>query len=289
MKEYIYRDTTKVEISKEKILEMTNYYNECKSLREVSKKFGYNHSTLYRYMKEAGVKIKMDFKLNGERVRKFQIDESYFERIDTKDKAYIFGLLLSDGCMYDSGGLWQVRLKLTDLELLDAVKVAMKYDRPLTINKKEKESHKQCKTLIIANRKIFEDLVKLGCTPRKSFTKTFPTHIPNELMPSFIRGYFDGNGSIYVGTDKRGNCVSEIKIVSSSLFCYSMVDFFANLGVYSYVDFDKRHDNRVADFRIRRFEDINKFQAYIYSDKDNSIFLERKFNKFVELKIRKNI
>ena len=41
----------------------------------------------------------------------------------------------------------------------------------------------------VCSKKIVEDLIKLGCIPNKTLTKTFPTYneVPEELMGSFIR------------------------------------------------------------------------------------------------------
>lgn len=44
---------------------------------------------------------------------------------------------------------------------------------------------------------MYKDLFALGCTPRKSLTINLIPDIKKEFIPSFIRGYFDGDGSIY--------------------------------------------------------------------------------------------
>ena len=56
----------------------------------------------------------------------------------------------------------------------------------------------------------FSDLNKLGVVERKSLILTFPTEqqVPKHLMPHFIRGYFDGDGSVY--KQKQGNTKIEI-------------------------------------------------------------------------------
>ena len=45
---------------------------------------------------------------------------------------------------------------------------------------------------------IVDDLIKLGCPPRKTFKITFPSEeiVPNNLINHFLRGYLDGDGSI---------------------------------------------------------------------------------------------
>ena len=50
---------------------------------------------------------------------------------------------------------------------------------------------------------MVNDLINLGCIPNKSLTLTFPDFINDELLPHFIRGYFDGDGCIWNGKRKK--------------------------------------------------------------------------------------
>ena len=49
----------------------------------------------------------------------------------------------------------------------------------------------------ISNEKIYDDVVSLGLTPNKSLTMQFP-NMPNEFIRHFIRGCWDGDGSVFV-------------------------------------------------------------------------------------------
>lgn len=52
---------------------------------------------------------------------------------------------------------------------------------------------------------MHSDLIKLGCFPKKSLKLKFPTEeqVPNYLINHFMRGYFDGDGNIYISEDKK--------------------------------------------------------------------------------------
>lgn len=60
-------------------------------------------------------------------------------------------------------------------------------------------------------KKISQDLSTLGVWPNKSYNKIFPPWLSmdNPLISHFIRGYFDGNGSIFT-EKRRGNLVFSI-------------------------------------------------------------------------------
>ena len=46
------------------------------------------------------------------------------------------------------------------------------------------------------SKKLCSDLTRLGAVRNKSLILTFPKFITDELMPSFILGYFDGDGCV---------------------------------------------------------------------------------------------
>ncbi|MFQ5405560.1 MAG: LAGLIDADG family homing endonuclease [Candidatus Micrarchaeia archaeon] len=56
-----------------------------------------------------------------------------------------------------------------------------------------------------------EDLIQLGCLTRKSNRFSFPT-VPSSFLKHFVRGYFDGDGSIMIN---KPNTL-KIRFVSSN-------------------------------------------------------------------------
>jgi hypothetical protein len=53
--------------------------------------------------------------------RKFKVNDSYFDKIDMPDKAYIFGLLCADGTIYASGRV-KIDLTVKDIQILEDIK-----------------------------------------------------------------------------------------------------------------------------------------------------------------------
>lgn len=49
-------------------------------------------------------------------------------------------------------------------------------------------------TLTLASKYMCNTVEKWGLTQAKTFTINFPDFLPEELIPHFIRGYFDGDG-----------------------------------------------------------------------------------------------
>ncbi len=62
-------------------------------------------------------------------------------------------------------------------------------------------------TIYIEVKKIKEDLIKLGITPQKTGKEVF-CNIPQEYVYSYIRGIFDGDGSVGIYKSPRFEIVS---------------------------------------------------------------------------------
>ena len=140
---------------------------------------------------------------------------------------------------------------------------------------------KLCKTqdtysLLISSKQIYNDLLKVGLTPNKSFTCVFPT-LNSALNPHFMRGYFDGDGSISLSFQKS-NLYAEICIVGSTQFCKGSQNIFNVLDIKSKISHDKRVKAGIDSLRIRDIKSILRFCKYIYHE--STIHLERKHQKF---------
>lgn len=125
----------------------------------------------------------------------------YFDAINTGEKAYWLGFLMADGGVYHKK-LW-VNLGKKDTAHLYKFKKALDSSHP--VKEKEKSS-----TFFIASVRLIRSLEKYGIVERKTFHTYLPQNIPFNLIRHFIRGYFDGDGSIKYNK-KRNTKVFEIK------------------------------------------------------------------------------
>lgn len=138
-------------------------------------------------------------------------NEQFFDKIDTEAKAYVLGFFFADGCNHDLSDLddgynHQNVISFTQLEqdkdILDQIRSVMECNRPYKEIVQKSNGNKKF-TLAIVSDKLSSTLSKIGGTPRKSLTLEFPKFISRELMPHFIRGYFDGDGSVWNGKRKK--------------------------------------------------------------------------------------
>ena len=135
------------------------------------------------------------------RIRKHNCNEDYFEKIDSNEKAYWLGLLFADGYVrkrkpfngkHKQGGVVGISLKNGDEYLLE--KLIIDFESTYRLTKQIKNNFLSYK-LEVNSSKMTDDLINLGCVPNKSL-KLLPPNLTDEFISHFIRGYFDGDGSI---------------------------------------------------------------------------------------------
>lgn len=210
---------------------------------------------------------------------KYTISQNFFEKIDTQEKAYILGFISADGCVHKTSLI--INISNNDIEILEKIKENIGSTHPIKISAERKsilngkiiKSGKMA-ALRIVNKKISIDLFNLGIVPKKSLTLKFPTNdqVPNNLIRHFIRGYFDGDGSVF--KSKKCNCL-RIRFCGTYDFLLSIKGFLENNLIKSN-KITKNHN--IFEFGIGGKKNINKFYNFLY--KDSTIFLQRKKNIF---------
>lgn len=136
-------------------------------------------------------------------------------------------------------------------------------------------------TFATNKKEISLDLInKFNIVPgKKSCNEKFPV-IPNKYMKDYIRGYFDGDGSVgcYPNTLR-------ITIVSGHDFCTKLKDFLSEekgepMGyIYKEHSSDIGKKNNLYRYCIYKKSHIQWLYNYLYLDKD-CVKLERKYNIF---------
>lgn len=138
------------------------------------------------------------------------VDERFFSDPNPQ-MAYVLGLIVSDGCIIiphsDRGSDRKiVSIKSIDRPMLEMVMEMMGANYSIT-NCGLTQAGNTAWRIGIANRQIVEDVIGWGVTQRKTLTATFPP-LPDEVRPDFVRGLFDGDGS--VGSYRYGRRESDV-------------------------------------------------------------------------------
>ena len=252
--------------SKEKYLLGKEYYNNGKSINEICIDLKISRSRFSDYLKKCGVEVSL-------RPHKIHSNVNIFNCIDSEDKAYWLGFLYADGCIASNRNTVEIALSIEDIEHLYKFKKFMDSEHPITT--RHMKLGEACR-IAIRDDVLKNDLVNLGCVPKKSHILKFPTYkqIPKEMINHFIRGYFDGDGSI-VNTEKT----REINIIGT----YDLLNGICEEIGISNDRIYKLNKNAKTIFRIvcSGKNDIINILNYMY--KDSNIYLDRKHNKYLDL------
>ncbi len=133
------------------------------------------------------------------RRHKYKFDETFFERIDTEAKVYYFGLMCSDGWIkYINHHPMAVCLELQSIDraIIEAWREVMG-DNNVRIPERTQGGCEKSR-IAFHSVKLARDLESLfGCDHDKTHHLGDVTSlVPNELMRHFVRGIFDGDGSL---------------------------------------------------------------------------------------------
>ena len=144
---------------------------------------------------------------------------SYFDEIDTPDKAYWLGFIATDGCVRTSGyGPSRLVIKLArkDRAHLEILHRALWAKRPIRDTEEwskppgtDERKKRPASVLDVCSPQIVNALASHGITPRKT-DELQPWDGPGHLMRHYWRGVIDGDGTIgtYDGEAKLGLCGS---------------------------------------------------------------------------------
>lgn len=255
--------------------DIINDYNNGMTEEQVSKKYHKNLACIRRILYDNNVLIH-NFGSRG--VKKWTIDENYFDIIDTPNKAYILGFLYADGYNSEKDGYFRIRLSISDSDILEKINKEIGSNKPLKteeIKQYGKYKSQDCCILQINNLHISKRLAELGVTQGKSLTCQFPNWLNKDLYSHFFRGVFDGDGWIAKDIQKRsiGICGSKDFINDMSLWLE------LNIGVECKVRV-RNNDTGFSEFNIGVRGGVYKFLDYIYANAD--LCLNRKYQIYVE-------
>ena len=201
----------------------------------------------------------------------------------SRDMSYVLGFLYADGNIVQTKrGTHFTAFYSADESLLLDMRKVLKSEH--VVSKRSSRSGQVCR-LQIGSRIWFEDLGKIGLTPNKTKRMTLPT-IPDEFLSDFVRGYFDGDGNVWVGSVHKDRPTSTLTIqttftsgsfeflqsLKNRLHCFGLSGgslFRPKSGNYGRLTFSKR--------------DTLKIYKMMYNAR-HKLYLKRKkvvFEKFV--------
>ena len=203
----------------------------------------------------------------------YEINEDFFHNW-SKEMAYILGLILTDGNISDDNN--QVKITIKDVELLEKIRTKLESNHKIKYLKAYGTYQ-----FGFARKKMSDRLFELGITSNKSLKVKFP-EVPDEFLSHFIRGVFDGDGSVFYEPRSRTYPL-RVSFTSGSKAFMTILEGKLHLHAgLSKRNIYERLQKRMSYYIRYSHKDSLKFFDYIYADADESMWLERKHRKFLE-------
>lgn len=255
--------------SEEELEAIDEYTSSDVTMLYIKEKYGYKQETFIKKLKILGYPTTRKYKV--------PLNRNVFNEISTEEDAYFLGLLLADGYIHENKGMVRLKLQSCDIDILkkfcnylETTHDSIKYENhTLTGNL-------QC-YVGIHSKEIIARLTKYGITQRKSCKEVPYYNIDETLLKHYIRGIFDGDGSIK--TNLKG-----INICGSLEILKFICDAFDK-----HLDIKTTEKQYLMQGKIyKRYftgDNMMKILDYLYSDA--SVFLDRKYTLYTAMKLHR--
>lgn len=279
-------------VSNSQKIEIVNMYKNGLSITQIGEKLKIHHKLISTILEENDVK-----RINNNK-RIYKLNESYFDKIDTPNKAYILGFLYADGSNIIDKCTIAMSLEESDKEILEKIRLEIGSEKQLEFIKQSKRQdinnnycYKDMWRLLLFSKHMCDTLNNLGMIPNKSLKLEFPEWLNKNLYSHFIRGYFDGDGSLCIYQKKNGKYQSLLTITSTNNFCNKCLEIIRKEleiggGIYD----ASNHNGITKVLAISGFVQLEKILNWLY--KDAELFMKRKhdiyMNQFLNAKLINN-
>lgn len=203
----------------------------------------------------------------------------YSNGITNEHEAYILGFLYADGFVtnkvkdrYYSLG---ITLSMKDRAIIEEISKYIPFTLKETTNKCNGDEYETIKAQYF-DVEFVQKIIKLGIVPNKTYQNcdSIFKNISEELKHHFIRGYFDGDGTINCRKDGRYQCGF---VSLNNKLLQSIREYIINNTDLSLVNV-RCEKGKYYRLLYSGNPSCHKLMSLIY--KDSTIFLKRKKEKF---------
>lgn len=225
------------------------------SIRTIDKYSYLNHVAIRKLLKSFSIPIRKTASL---------ANHDAFKNIDSPEKAYLLGLIETDGSVRKSHNEVNITQHKDYYLYVESI---MSY----VIGDVHCIDDRDCKRLYCFSKEIVNDLIDIGIVENKTYNQTdddiekLINAIPKEYINSFIRGIFDGDGSIGFYKYNKGYDNNHLTIC---VHTKKLTDFIVNImkEVCKKDNISVKYENNINRIILSSKNDIISFGKYLYKD-----------------------
>ncbi|MBI3283178.1 hypothetical protein HYZ70_03845 [Candidatus Curtissbacteria bacterium] len=254
-------------------------FEEIAFLEKNINKLTYKQMSVHVNRSPASIQSKIRYLPFQQKVKKHQINSDFFKKW-SYDMAYVLGFIAADGNICHTGRAHMLHIACDDKDVIEKIKGVISYEGP--IREKLRINGKISYSLRICDPIMFNDLENLGVTERKSLTFT-PPIINKSFISHFIRGYFDGDGSVTLRKNGE-NCRLRVYIYTASL---NMANFLQDimvkiLGETYNANIVAKLAHQKTKYYVINLGHKASLVLFNYMYGNAEFYMDRKYKKFLE-------
>lgn len=261
-------------------LEMLTLYSGGLTVKAVAKRYEVNPRTVATILSKHGITPRAH--------QLYEYRPDFFRNIDTPEKAYFLGLMLTDGTVERNERTAKITLQDRDAYILERfAKEVFCGSRPLgedfSDHNRLGPRRRKKFVLKLCCGPLVKDLIRLGCIPNKSLVLQFPARVlrDEKILWHFIRGLIDGDGCLHL---KRGSYL-EVSFVGSCRMVKALRLVLKRRGIETAFS----PHGRVMRMQVKRVnQSQSRFLELLYRESEG-LRLERKHSKYLEASVSRQI
>lgn len=238
------------------------YIDQNLKSEDVAKILGISRSCFYKYRDKFGFPVKTQ--------QKYFAKDNFFSEW-SREMAYCLGFITADGHVWKDRYFLTIGLSESDIDVLTYIRDQISPDTIVRQNPKGNSIQ-----ITLKSQQIWEDLRKYNVTHDKTFGMKIDFDIPEEYWGTYLKGYFDGDGSVW---QNRPNYYY-VGFVSASR---QILDYIQNRLGYGKVRVT--HEGKYYCLEISNKHLID-FRNLLYGD--NLVIMKRKYDLLQKVELKKD-
>lgn len=243
-----------------------------------------------KYVQENLLKYRSLYEIHNRafklKIAHLSYNENYFNIVNSSEKAYWLGFIYADGYITEKTNRFGIELNIVDYEhlqnflyLLDSNQKIRVRQRPSSFDKSKILT--SC-SILLNNRQLHDDLIRLGVLPNKSLILTFPSDelLPAEFRFDFLRGLIDGDGTIGLYNTSKGYKKPHISLISGSEIFIKQIQFI--LKLYN-INMNISSKDNIYRLMTEKQDTVFLLLSLLYKNATKNSILERKYKNVLDI------
>lgn len=250
-------------------------YLDGMAIKDLAEKYDRSHQSIGQFLRRQGIETEKRIQTKSP----YHFNEHWLDELDCQEKIYWIGFFAADG--YNDVPENRVRIKLQreDKYILEKFNELLQSDREVYDSDYFNKSYGKIEyvsELYLTSAYFCKRLEELKLPDNKSTILEFPDYIPDKWLHHYIRGYFDGDGSISIKENVNGTYKAEVTFVGSHNFIPVLDKILKEKLEIETNCYPKTNHEAL---KIQKQKDIKKLLDWLYQD--SVIHLTRKYEKYI--------